>query len=391
MPNATSSPAFAPSLPPTAHGFSATSISTHTQLRYGKGHCQFAPLRRSIIPHPPLTNRRRNAFAPQACAAVQPSKSRSPFSPTSPAETLYSAYNHPIPSGTAALALDRGVPMTDISAAYGHILAGNIRADVPVEINSSLLCDAAYKGLIAEQLTKVDTARLSILVSKACAPTESDTAKLSDTEIEELSTLYGGMIAATLRLSAFELDAAPLRDAIAAHLADEKAPFPMDREAYDGAFAKLQECATEVQGTAAVDTADEYFKNVLMMSEDAHDVQGDGYIVVVDHERTGPLPADAKLVLPDDKIATVLRARLLDGRCIIDGDVPDDHKEGVLLNLENIPLALSGVFVDRCPGDTFTVFYHPYSAHEVLPMLLTPDQIPPQTGLVLDVHILSVL
>lgn len=346
---------------------------------------------RRLIPRALRVSRgKRNIpLRPAACHESVANEENDLFPGTSVSEGLFSGYTHPIPKGTAEIAKQRGIPLREVSTAYGHVLASSVMEDIPITLNRDLLV-SSLKGALDyadTSQTPTDLMRLSRLVSRAADPTD----QLHATEVDALSTLYGSMLATSVRLSALELDAPALADGVHTRLTDSASPFPMTREAYDDAFSDLQSCAASVQGTAAVDAADSFFKSLASDSR-IDDLQQDGYVLAV---QTDAPVTHSPRVSSNDAVSLAARVRLLDGRCVLsalpvrDGSL-ESLKDALKVSLSQMPHAFTAAVMGLSVGDSRTVFYHPYAAHEVLPLFLTPEQTPPQAGLVIDLCVLHI-
>lgn len=346
------------------------------------------PPRRSR-PILPVTLQRScgSKVVPLSCQKSAGEKKQEFFPETSISEQLFASYTHPTPRGTAQIALERGIPLRNVSEAYGHILAVTVLEDLPGSLNHEVFVNTMRDSLQADNRSSgtVDTARLSSLVTRAADPTQT----LSHDDIVVLSKLYGQMLAVSVRLSALEFDTAALIDGTRSRLTDASTPFPMSREAYNEAFEDLQHCAATVQGTAAADAADSFFK-VLVSDPHVEDLQADGYILAVHHSSS---PSGSKVSLTD-AVSLAARARLLDGRYILSAlpsrDTPPNLDNALKVSLKNVPQAFAAALTGLSVGDSRTVFYHPYAAHEILPLFLAPYQIPPQAGLIIDLYLLHI-
>lgn len=361
--------------------------STPVQFR-GQNHRALLSRRPRIIPTRPI---RGSTLPVLACTADAPQVSATYFPNTSLAETILAEYQHPTPTGTAELALSNNVPLAEVSSAYGHILASSIQDDIPTSLNNQLVTQVMYESLVGPEGPNVDMAQLSRLVTRACDASTLEADPLDDSAVDELSTLYGGMLANSIRLSVLEFDAQSLTDTMKARLSDKSMPFPMEREAYDNGFTSLQNCATNVLGTASVDAADTYFKQ-LAENPDVTDLQGDGYIMAVLSKE----PPSTQRVLHGDSIVIAARGRLLDGRFILTVEPsPTEPLEKQLENalkitISKLPPAFACAFDGMAVGETRSVFYHPYAACDILPLFLKPEQIPAQAGVIVDLSLLKI-
>lgn len=330
---------------------------------------------------------RSSKIAPSSCQKSTEDETQELFLNTSVAEKLFSSYQHPTPRGTARIAQERGIPLRDISEAYGHILAVTVLDDIPRSLDHDVFVNTMRDSLQVDNNSSdtVNITRLSTLVSRATDPTQTMTSE----DVHALSQLYGGMLAESVRLSGLEFDATALTNGTRARLADVSTPFPMTREAYDDGFENLQHCAATVQGSAAVDAADSFFKS---LAADTHveDLQDDGYVLAVHN----PSPSPGPMVSHNNTVSLAARARLLDGRYILSAiptrNTPPNFDNALKVSLTNLPHAFSAALMGLSIGDSRTVFYHPYAAHEVLPLFLSPDQTPPQAGLVIDLCLLHI-
>lgn len=338
--------------------------------------------RRPFLSHPTVSCKSKPS---QSTTSNQQSLSQV-FAKTSLPETLFSNYVHPTPQGTAALAATRNIPLRDISTSYGHILAITSLEDFPPpnNLHAETVITSLHSFVTSsspdQDKQKPDLTKLSGLVSRATDGKEL----LNNDEIGEMSVLYGRMLGTSVKLSGLEFDATALRDGFEARLQDDLVKFPMQsRDVFNAEFAKLQKCAAVVAGTAAVDAADSFFKKSLLASESCIDVEGDGYIVAFDHGEVG----NGDEIGEESNVTFALRARLFDGRCIL---MADESEGGVDVQVNAMPRCFGKAIIGMKIGCQRTIFFHPYAAHEVLPIFLEQGQIPSQMGLVLDLSAIHV-
>ena len=309
------------------------------------------------------------------------------FSATFHAESIFETYSHPLPTGTADLARARNIPMQQLSTAYGHILAKNILNDIPATLNHALIassCRTAMTSTVPVDALKFDT-HLSSVRSTSGDESGKRAESLSTEQVDEFSSMYGHILGRTVRMAALELDPEALSEGLLQRLNDAESQFPMPDAEYDLAFDNLQDCAADVLGTSNVDAADIFFKS-LKANEAVTDVQGDGYILCVQGmscKEDEDMSREAKI---SDTVHVVLRVRLLDGRTLVLPMYDEDEPQYVEFTLDQVPPALGSGIVDMKAGDCRTLFYHPYAACEIL-SLFVADQMPPQSGLVVDVRL----
>lgn len=327
------------------------------------------------------------------CAPPPQRDSTQLFPASSPAEDLFANYIHPRPTGTAKLAESRNIPLRDISSAYGHMLACTIQEDIPTQLNAGLIAKTMYEAVVAKERPSVNMTRLSKLVSRACDLGAMAEEPMDEASIDELSTLYATMLASSVRLSTLEFDPTALTDTLLERLSNKLLPFPMDKTAYDEAFSDLQDCAANILGTASVDASDKFFKSISS-NEHIIDLQNDGYILAISSEDDSV--ASAPSANETDTIFLALRARLLDGRIVLsaepspDDPLQDQLKDSLKISVQNMPPSFACALTGLRVGQRRTVFFHPYAAFEVLPLFLTPEQVPPQAGLVIDFFLLQI-
>lgn len=339
-----------------------------------------------------------------ACASVPSStesKSERYFPASSRAEQIFQSYRHPIPRGAAELARSRGVPVDDISACYGHMLATTAVEDIPSIARDHTVMLQSLRTSLHDTLTPepndarktVDLSTLSALMSRACDPTQVE--NFSNGDASRMSALYAQMLATSARISGMEFDPDSLCSAFAARLEDATAAFPMEsRQVFEEGFAAMKNAAATVAGSSALDAADVFFRTLRDQNNDClRDVDGDGYILAMDHVADTKESSSATSRLDEAGSGLVaVRARLFDGRCIMSA-LPDSAEtadntasdQGLILKIADVPLALAKAVGPLKEDERTTIFFHPYAAHEVLPLFISPEQTPPQAALVLDV------
>lgn len=308
------------------------------------------------------------------------------FPPTAPSEALFDTYQHPLPTGTADLARTRDIPVEALSTAYGHVLASNIRKEIPMSVNPQLISTAVRQAVTAEN-DHVDPVQFEQLLKEIrSASDEKRSPNISDNDLNTFTQSYGRMLGRTVRYAALGLDPDYLCEGLTKRLENDDTPFPMSNQEYDAAFDKLQDCASDVLGTSNTDAADEYFK-ILREKEITFDLQTDGYIVAVENHQTQLEPPVTK----GDSVHIALRVRLLDGRVLVLPTYSDDNKlDFVLLSLKDVPAAFADALVGMREGSSRTIFYHPYAAHEVIGLFVATE-FPPQSGLVVDLFLNRIL
>lgn len=349
----------------------------------------------------PLSRNVRQITASASVPSSTGSKSERYFPASSPAEQIFQSYCHPIPRGAADLARSRGVPVDDISACYGHMLAATAVEDIPSIARDHTVMLQSLRTSLNDTLTPesddprktVNLSALSALMSRACDPTQVE--NFSNGDASRMSELYAQMLATSARISGMEFDPDSLCSAFAARLDDATAVFPMEsRQVFEEGFAAMKNAAATAAGSSALDAADIFFRTLRNQNNDClRDVDGDGYILAMDHVASTTESSGATSSLDEVGSGLVaVRARLFDGRCIMSA-LPDSAEtaddtasdQGLILKIADVPLALAKAVGPLKEDERTTIFFHPYAAHEVLPLFISLEQTPPQAALILDV------
>lgn len=308
------------------------------------------------------------------------------FRNTAHAQSIFDSYTHPLPSGTAELARSRNLPIDALSTAYGHILAKNILSDLPISLNHDKLASSCQDAMTCDM--DLDPAKFDTYLSRIRLITpKSPDPNLSSEQLDEFSGMYGAMLGRTVRLAALELNPAELSTGLSQRLNDQSLPFPMKEEEYDTAFNGVQDCAADILGTSNVEAADTFFKT-LKENDAVQGIQKDGYIFAVPGQDVALESEPA--VTASDIVHVVFRVRLLDGRTLVLPVYQDDEPDFVEIPLAQVPAALSGAMSGMRVGECRTVFYHPYAACEIM-RLFVAERLPPQSGLVIDILLKTIV
>lgn len=296
-----------------------------------------------------------------------------------PGHALFQTYIHPTPTGTQSLSLLRNLPHATLSTAYGHVLARQIQSEIPHKLPVTPLINALHRSLhglhaplhasFSDTLRRLNLAKV-------------DVAPISKRELSQFAATYGALAGRTARLSALQLCPELLVAGVKQRLTQPESSLPMSEAEYEDAFSKLQNVAAEVLGTGHVDAADKFFAQ-LKSQRDIHHVLSDGYALSI-----GP-HATSKAVEEEDVAILGIRARLFDGRILIDsGEEVDTNGDlnFVRVDLKDVCQAFVNAIVGMSVGTFRTVFYHPYAAREVAP-LFAQWELPPQSALVVDLYL----
>lgn len=301
-----------------------------------------------------------------------------------------------VPMGTRERAVERGVDMSAIAVAYGHVLARSIVA-LEMPLDPVAVSDGCRKGYGPSIYTPMAPAAFEswLMIAKGEAGTDADangsrarpSRPLKGDELRDVSLMYGSMIGRTMYLAALELDVEIVADAVLRFLRDGERVFPMSEDSYNAMFENLQRCAATVLGNSNLELADTFFDS-LRAQPGVIDLQGDGFVLAING--LTPAPSSQPAVDDTNTIHVALQCRLLDGRSILvptysDGD--DAEPDYLETSLEHMPHALASGIRGLRPLESRTVFMHPYAAHEVIPVFGLRDEFPPQAGLVFDLFV----
>lgn len=117
---------------------------------------------------------------------------------------------------------------------------------------------------------------------------------------------------------------------------------------------------------------------------DVQDVQKDGYVLAV---RGGYRNREGGKEVELGSVARFwLRVRLFDGRALLVPQFGEEDGE-IESNMDQLPVSLMCVMLGMKKGESKTAFFHPYAAGEVLEMLMSVDQFPPQAGVIVDIFL----
>lgn len=288
--------------------------------------------------------------------------------------------------GAAEMARGRGVDMERLGEAYGGVIAESVRKNVGERVDKEAFVESFMAGGKGARRCGVEALVFESWIGMMGGDGgKGEVEEVGGKELGMLSRAYGWSVGRSVWLTGFEWDVDIVGKAVREGLEDGSKGRTMGEVEYNGMFDIVADCAATVMGTQKMEDAELFFA-ILRAEEGVEDLQGDGYVLGMRGQYRNE-DEGAIEVQGESAVKFGLRIRLLDGKALyvpkFDGGVQNDLEGRV----EEMPTGLGSILTGMKEGESRTAFFHPYAAAEILEMVMSFDELPGQTGVVVDVFL----